>query len=558
LSELTGGMRFAIRLRVEMRHSAFVICAAISLVSPQVQSQHCSSTLSELHQQAFLYARFATSFNQAKSQSDFKYDRPTIENPQLRDLALNGGRAPYWSLPRDTPGLRVIGKSSVLLPTSREVLLFAHPGDILTQNKLKSQFGPPSGDERVRLTSSIRTIVVLPERNGRLTTVPFFLKLDGAWFNPKKRLLPDEAEVAVEKSEACRDCPSFIQEPGAVVYRSPLTGDVFTSIHREFPSGSNVDVRPGERLMPLHALLSSNYWKEFGREQEVFDRIIDELTEPLARMLVENFFDHGLHPMLHAQNIDVLVGADGRVKALFAKDLQDILYDPVVDLLHGRPPKATARMRNGGYLNEVHDHYSGLNVIESSTHWYADYMGSLSYDVARVSLPDDQIDARAALRFSFRVRDKVVSLLQQRIPGLVLPPQDAREWRDGYLTDEYARLKNKNNSTMPIAEDIQSVRDQWVAQLASQFFVPDHAARQYFFERDWSIIHANPLIGRSFRRGRDVQHPGYLRRLRRKHFAASDKSELVAYGYWHGTPTAVVQLWSPSGPLSIHIAVPKR
>ncbi|MBK8011861.1 MAG: hypothetical protein IPK13_10965 [Deltaproteobacteria bacterium] len=252
------------------------------------------------------------------------------------------GDVEYWDVDRNDPDVKLMGFAdlSPFRTPDGKVRIFSHYLDFRGREALRDAHGDPSGSVPAEMTASYRTLVLFPE-----TEAPFMLKFSGEWHAPKKRLEPKQARISVERSHHLRRATFLTPEPAA------LTTGRLTVIYRPIPRPRRKALAPNDALIPLSALNSKEF-AESPRGRRLFARhgsqeawLTRELAPQLARILWKSLRSSFAHLELHSQNIDLLVGASGKLKQTFIKDQLDIMHDPGAQLASGMPVQNVAALR---------------------------------------------------------------------------------------------------------------------------------------------------------------------------------------------------------------------
>jgi hypothetical protein len=98
----------------------------------------------------------------------------------------------------------------------------------------------------------------------------------------------------------------------------------------------------------------------------------------------------------------VLIGADGRVREVFVKDLLDMMHDPAAESAAGHTPRAVPVLRDREWHNigEPEGEYG----VEA---FYTAYLGQTRYPVEA---------ERGRSAFHEAIRDEIVALARARLP----------------------------------------------------------------------------------------------------------------------------------------------
>lgn len=248
--------------------------------------------------------------------------------------------------------------------------IMANPHDTIHVRVLSEAFGEPTGTLPAIMTSSWRTVLVLPP--GRAA---YFLKMPGQTLlaSPLKALKPEEVmESLYYSSTLSPKVPSLYPETAGLLLQASfllpdmanfvdLDRDVYferypedrhprryTLLRREFPDLRRL-VQPAAKtlLMPGHSLLSRAFLEsELGKkiagttEEQRFEWARRWIWPTVSDFIVSSIVDHGIHFEAHFQNMDFLLALDDADQvqdiAVLMKDLGDIIADPVVQIVQGQ------------------------------------------------------------------------------------------------------------------------------------------------------------------------------------------------------------------------------
>jgi hypothetical protein len=253
---------------------------------------------------------------------------------------------PYWDVDPRQADVEVVGdlEASPFRAPDGKLRVFGHYMDEPRIEALTAALGPPAGTLEAELTSSFRTVLVYPP-DGR----PYMLKFPGSWFLPDRQLTASDVARSVARSRQLRASPDFLPEPAGLV----ASGVDLAVLYRPLPLPRSFALRRDDFLVAGH-VLSAPELEGTALGRRIFGRYGSraawenaELAPALARTLRRSIAESFVHPELHAQNLDVLIDAKGRVRRVFIKDLLDVMHDFPVAAAQGHGPTETAGLRDG-------------------------------------------------------------------------------------------------------------------------------------------------------------------------------------------------------------------
>jgi hypothetical protein len=294
---------------------------------------------------ADLYSRLQQLWNGERPQEriigavpDENARRSSALTRKLEERRNRRGRVPYWDI--DAAAAARAGATLSMHGQAEEgplstpdglVRIRLHYQNRADARRMKKMFGRPSGHERAAMTSSFRTLS-LSTRSG-----PQLFKFSGRGVRPlegrqeAKELYPEDVAAAVNASKALEDHPEFAMEPGGIVLDLADGEAPITQVWRRVPVARR-GYRPGDVVAPLHVFTDRDF-AATPLGQHVFAQHrgrrpwLDSELAPKLAALLWTVIAKGIHPQLHAQNIDVIVGEDGRIVDIVIKDLGDIALD---------------------------------------------------------------------------------------------------------------------------------------------------------------------------------------------------------------------------------------
>jgi hypothetical protein len=337
-----------------------------------------------LHDYARTYARWLHRYN-----GSFPAEQ-LVDDPRFRDRLE--GAVPYWDVDpaRVTaqlgdparPRVELIGleAGSPFVTADGKLRIYAHYLNGTARRQLTATFGAPTGHIPAMMTSSFRTIILLPEDG-----VPFQLKFSGDEATPwgASKQLPDrQVETSVERGVRLRKSRMTVPEPsGLLVGGSGELGGGLNAIYRPLP----LPEQPGDRLITWHVLMSPEFRASpegraiFARHGGVHAWFRSQAAPKVAELIAESMLDSFAHFELHSQNVDLLLAADGSVRQAFAKDLLDLMHDPGGQAASGRTPVGQRATRDGEWGDAAD---SGRDEIrfEGLGQFYGTYFSQLGID----------------------------------------------------------------------------------------------------------------------------------------------------------------------------------
>lgn len=325
------------------------------------------------------YACASQEYNFEKGFRSGRADLPSFRSPPLKTMA-GLFDFPYWDINlREQPRLstREFGHPFFCLNRTEgkcsQVRIYANPHDTLHVKVLKQAFGAPTGLVAGIMTSSIRTVLLMPPSES-----PFFLKLPGQVLlqSPAKALTTTEIMASVLQSHRLgKSMPEVFPEssglslsasfflPATATFRDldleKHFGDYpedrfprqYSMLKRDLPDlKALIKDHSGVLLLPGHSLLSEGFMNSaLGRslvgptQGERFAWARQWVWPSVAQFIVSSIFDHGMHFETHFQNMDFLLLFDqtNRLQQLVVlmKDLGDAWSDPLIPIALGNPVK---------------------------------------------------------------------------------------------------------------------------------------------------------------------------------------------------------------------------
>lgn len=323
------------------------------------------------------------------------------------------GEVLYWDLPMDDPRIEAIGgvAKSPFRVGSR-YRQFVHYLDFARQNQLEAITGQPPRRMRARMTTSYRTLQIVPDRGE-----PFELKFPGEFRGGGKSLADGKVRATIARSSALADVDYLAPEPGALILHDDrLLGGHSPVIYRPLTRPA----RAGDLLLPATALLAPDFATSpvgkrlFARHGGQATWVARELAPRAAAIVDRSISQHFLQLELHQQNVDVLVSRDGRIRKLVVKDASDIVHDPALEaVLTGKLPDRRRSPRNTAFL-DIGQERSELGYGVSGFQY--------SYGIAYLFAPHGDGAARAASGAFLRDRPDLKARLQARVAGRDLSP----------------------------------------------------------------------------------------------------------------------------------------
>ena len=257
----------------------------------------------------------------------------------------------YWDLPVDDPRIEAIGEvAGSPLRVGGRYRQFVHYLDFARQAQLEAMTGRPPKRMRARMTSSYRTLQIIPPRGE-----PFELKFAGEFRGGGKSLADDKVRATIARSSALAEVPYLVREPGALVLHDErLLGGHNPVIYRPLTRPTH----RGDLLLAATVVLSPEFARsELGRS--LFARHggqaawVDRQFAPrVAEVAERSVREQYLHLEAHQQNVDVVVARDGRIRKVVVKDMSDVVHDPALEaVMTGKLPDRTRSPRNTAFLD---------------------------------------------------------------------------------------------------------------------------------------------------------------------------------------------------------------
>lgn len=435
-----------------------------------------------LRRYAQTYAKLQREHNGAEGQT------PLVRDPQF--LGKTSGRVPYWDVdPRDAELLGLADGTPFRTPAGK-VRIFTHYLSTGEQAALTERFERgPDGSFAAEMTSSFRTLIVYPDGDG----APYMLKFSGHEISgERKRLSRTDVAMSVERSIQLRASRYLVAEPAGV----HVPGVDVNVLYRPLIAPRD-GLKRGDRLVTWHVLQDPKFrssragkkiWKRYRSYEDWYHA---ELAPKLLDVVEESFFDTHAHVEVHGQNLDMVIGADGRVRDVLAKDLLDMVHDPAMQAVATkRRPTATAALRDRDW-GSAHE--------EGNPYWSADLKGFYEFFVPQLS-PFGSREEKAA-------QAALGQALERRLLERLGPERAAVR----------ARLPALSRDAL-FGEVANAYRYAIMTSRLDAHFVPDASARGNFAIATGKVS-------------------GAFANTRRSDLGASN----VEYGTIHGTPVAVAR-----------------
>ncbi len=453
-------------------------------------------------------------------------------------LALDGrfkgqleGQVPFWDVDPaqvttdasdpDRPRVDLVGLStdSPFVTKDGKLRIYTHYLNRTARKQLEETFGAPTGHVAAMMTSSFRTLIILPDEG-----VPFQLKFSGDEATPwgaSKQLPEKQVRTSVERGLLLRKNPRVVPELSGLVIgdgrgkpRFGLLGKLGRRLQGrrgKLGNGLNVIYRPlpmpverGDRLITWHVLMSPEF-RNSPRGRAMFRRwggpeawFRAQAAPAVADILADSLLDTFAHFELHSQNVDLLVGADGTVRQAYAKDLLDVMHDPAAEAASGRAPVAQRVLKDGEWGDAAD---SGRHEISvgSLGGFYATYFSQLGMDVTGRRTNSRYAGLDTETVFRGWVMDELHARIAQRVDLEALTGFPGFE----RFHDAEARRASPYDA-------IDGLRNAIIRDQLTRTFHADPSARERFAGRP-SIVSdtkANARAFRARRRGLDFGFVG--------------------------------------------------
>lgn len=257
------------------------------------------------------------------------------------------GEAPYWDLDERTivargSKLELYGdaRASPLRTDNGEIRVRLHYADEANRNRMTETFGLPSGREPAFMRGSYRTAQVKTASGWQQFKFSMPRNRRFGFDAPHKALTPANIKTAVLFSGVLRGSPAYAREPAGLALTLGDGGVPITQLWREMPVASR-GFQPGDFAAPIHVLTAPEFAESahgrriFGLHRQLSTSpedaqalwLVRELAPKLADILLDVFTSTHAHPLLHEQNAELVVGADGRILDVIIKDLSDMALD---------------------------------------------------------------------------------------------------------------------------------------------------------------------------------------------------------------------------------------
>ncbi|PCE22503.1 hypothetical protein BWP39_22760 [Paraburkholderia acidicola] len=290
-------------------------------------------------------ALYEQRFNGSRDTNEFGITS-TNRNEAWFQRLIRRGDVPYWDLSDEqiaAQGARldVFGNAddSPFRTAEGNVRVRLHYSEEADLKRMTDAFGPPTDTEPAIMTSSLRTVQIETQNGWQLMK---FSMPDGSIFgysDGDKTLAPDKVAAAVQASDAARDFPDIAGEPAGLSLDLGDQNRPVTQLWRTMPVAER-GYQAGDFVAPLHVFTSDKFantplgTRFFGtdvsdsrltpQQQWLTQELAPKIGDTLLRMIM----DLHVHPMLHEQNVDVVVSASGHVLDVVVKDLSDLRFDP--------------------------------------------------------------------------------------------------------------------------------------------------------------------------------------------------------------------------------------
>ena len=261
------------------------------------------------------------------------------------------GEVLYWDLPVDDPRIEAIGEvEGSPFRVGHHYRQFVHYLDFARQAQLEAITGRGPKRMRAKMTSSYRTLQVIPARGE-----PFELKFAGEFRGGGKSLANDKVRTTIARSAALAEVPYLAGEPGALVMHDDrLLGGHNPVIYRPLTRPT----RTGDLLLAATVVLSP----EFARSQlgrSLFARhggqaawVERQFAPGVADLAERSVREQFLHLEAHQQNVDLVIARDGRIRRIVVKDMSDVVHDPALEaVMTGKLPDRSRSPRNTAFLD---------------------------------------------------------------------------------------------------------------------------------------------------------------------------------------------------------------
>ncbi|MCX4161449.1 MULTISPECIES: LWXIA domain-containing protein [Paraburkholderia] len=295
---------------------------------------------------AILRVLYEQRFNGSREGNEFGINSIRGGEPSVQRL-IRRGDVPYWDLTDEQIAaqgvhLDVFGEAddSPFRTADGNLRVRLHYAEYDDLMRMNDKFGWPTGYERGFMTSSLRTVQVETQDGWQLLKFSMPDNEDTFGYSDgNKTLAPEQLTTAVQASDAARAFPDLADEPAGLSLDLGDGNRPITQLWRTLPVAER-GYQAGDFVAPLHVFTSGDFANTplgarfFGTEagndgltpQQQW--LTGELAPKLADTLLRMVTDLQVHPMLHEQNVDVVVSAGGRVLDVVVKDLSDVKLDP--------------------------------------------------------------------------------------------------------------------------------------------------------------------------------------------------------------------------------------
>jgi hypothetical protein len=393
------------------------------------------------------------------------------------------GRVPYWDVDPKEGNVEIVGSiaGTPFLVPNGQVRLFSHYLATREHQRFQRTFGAPSGTCPARMTSSGRTLVLLPPGREPFM-VKFSFPLTNAipqWEIQNKRLTLEEIRLSVARSRHLRSeafvvpepCGIFIKDLDyAALYRRPALpprrnlspGDMVFTAHvlmsKAFPY-----TRIGHRIFKKSAEnqpVKGGFWEALlkGQQHDTWKLAADEwftsqLAPKLANIVYRGLDKSCTHLELHSQNVDVVVNARGKVREVLVKDLMDGMYDPVALAARGKAPGTIQDLTEPawGYLE-------GPGAKYTAATFHEDFLGQLKNPVHAHYYEQHE--------FHIAVRNELLKIISRR--------------KDLHRLQRYREYQTAHEAGATLWITIDALRSLLIKSNLEVTFRANPAARQFF------------------------------------------------------------------------------
>jgi hypothetical protein len=382
------------------------------------------------------------------------------KTPLKEDYKLNGflpltymldkselsGISPYW-LSRNVE--KITGQK-IKNYSSNLDFFSVHFADKSGQDLLTKLLGAPDGWMNQQMLTNRRTVVAkiesedyfllkFPNLNLQLPTMSFekYLNIFNYNLSVGERLKSEDKILKENKGSL-------------LTFELDSVSFAYYNIQRTIPF-QNMKLDGSDLFLPLFSLYSPMLKKtEFSEKIYGTDDFINwfqkNISEKLINIVLDSYFNLGIHFELHQQNISVLL-QNQSVSDLFVHDLFDVIEDPIYQALLGLPfysfpdVNRMSSLPICGTIQNSEAHFLNQPELKSLGSWYREYLrdyGEHEKAVQNVFSPNEGRSFSFSASFNKLISKRLNDFSQKHSP--ILTDFEEYEVLMNVESDFYARL----------------------------------------------------------------------------------------------------------------------